>query len=204
MFRNYERFASWQFQYLLQFFSDLYEEQGYREAIDFIITDLAGANISERDHDLERAAPAITTMLPLQALETTASAAELNARVIEANIAICRALLVENDLPATISERDYFAASRAALTLDDSVELVHLTTRVGRTLVSLVRIPMIGRTLRFMRAPARATGFAALQQFLETGYSTFRNIPDIEFFLDVFEERLIDVFRKVHTAPLGN
>lgn len=202
LFRNYESFADWQFEYLLQFFSDLYGEPGYREAIDFIITDLAGANISDRDRDLERAAPAITTMLPLRALDTTASAAELNARVIEANIGICRALLVGDDLPATITERDYFVASRAALTLDESTELVHLTTSVGRTLSSLVRVPMIGRTLRLMRGPARATGFAALQQFLETGYSTFRNIPDIGYFLDVFENRLIEVFREVHTGPL--
>lgn len=142
-------------------------------------------------------------MLPLRALETTASAVELNARVVEANIAICRALLVEDKLPVTITERDYFVANRAALSLDESIELVRLTTTVGRTLSSLVRIPMIGRTLRLMRGPARATGFAALQQFLETGFSTFRNIPDVAYFLDVFEQRLIEIFKKVHTGPLA-
>ena len=64
LFRNYERFADWQFAYLLQYFADLHGTPGYREAIDFIISDLAGANISERDRDLERAAPVIMATLP--------------------------------------------------------------------------------------------------------------------------------------------
>ena len=139
-------------------------------------------------------------MLPLRALETTASAAELNARVIEANISICRALLVDDELPASITERDYFHASRAAMSMQESFELIHIATRVGRTLSSLVKVPIIGGTLRLMRAPARATGFAALQEFLETGYSRFNDIPDIGHFLDVFENRLIEIFRRVHTA----
>lgn len=202
LFQNYERFSNWQFEYLLQFFSDLYGEPGYREAIDFIITDLAGANISDRDRDLERAAGPITTLLPAKALDTAVSAVELNARVVEANIAICRALMIGDELPREITERNYFIASRAALSIDESIELVHLTTRVGRTLSSLVRIPLIGGTLRLMRAPARAAGFAALQQFLETGFSTFRNIPDVDYFLDVFEDRLIEIFSRVHTEPL--
>jgi len=200
--KNYERFANWQLEHLLPFFADLYEQPGYAEAIDFTMNDLAGVGISRRDRDLERAAPAITRMLPLGALQTIASAAEMNARVLKSNIAICRALLVRNELPALITETNYCIACRKASSLEELVELVHLITGLGRTLKSLVNIPMIGMTLRLMRAPAHAAGFGALQGFLERGYSTFKQIPDIDLFLSEIENRMIDVFTRIHIAPL--
>lgn len=202
LLRNYERFANWQLQYLLPFFADLYEQSGYAEAIDFTMNDLAGVGISSRDRDLERVAPIITRMLPLGALKTIASAAEMNARVLKFNIAICRALLVRNKLPKLITEVDYCVACRNASSLEELVELVHLITGLGRTLKSLVRMPMIGMTLRAMRAPAHAAGFGALHDFLERGYSTFKQIPDIDLFLREIEDRMVEVFTQIHTAPL--
>ncbi|MBT8100217.1 MAG: hypothetical protein KJO82_10720 [Gammaproteobacteria bacterium] len=203
LLKNYERFAQWQLDYLLPFFSDLYEEDGYAEAIDFTMSDLAGIGISGRDRDLERAAPAITAMLPLAALETIASAAEMNARVLEINISICRCLLIENELPARITVDAYCAACREASSLEECVDLVNLITGLGKTLKSLVAIPIIGITLRAMRAPAHAAGFAALQEFLEKGHSTFRQIPDIDHFLVEIETRMTDIFRTIYTAPLN-
>ena len=102
LLESYDRFATWQLQYLLPFFSDLYAQQGYAAAIDFTMSDLAGVGVSRRDNDLERVAPVITTMLPTNALKTLASAAEMNARVLKVNIAICRCLLVDDALPDVI------------------------------------------------------------------------------------------------------
>jgi hypothetical protein len=203
LLKNYKRFANWQLEYLLPFFSDLYAQDGYAEAIDFTMSDLAGIGISSRDRDLERAAPAITTMLPHPALETIATAAEMNARALEINIAICRCLLVGNDLPVRITEFEYCVACRKASSLEDCVKLVHLITGLGNTLKSLVKVPVIGMTLRAMRMPAHAAGFGALQEFLEKGYFTFRQIPDIDHFLGEIEVRMIDVFEKIYTAPLN-
>jgi hypothetical protein len=203
LLKNYDRFTLWQLDYLLPFFTDLYEREGYEQAIDFTMSDLAGIGISSRDRDLERAAPAITTLLPLRALETIAVAAEMNARILEVNLGIFRHLLVGTKLPEPITEIDYCMACREASSLEECVELVHLVTGLGRTLESLVGIPMIGITLRAMRLPAHAAGFAALQAFLENGYRTFRQIPDIPHFLLEIESRMTDVFEKIYTDPLG-
>ena len=172
---NYDRFANWQLDHLLPFFADLYEQPGYAEAIDFTMNDLAGVGISSRDRDLERAAPAVTRMLPLGALKTIASAAEMNARVLESNIAIYHALLVGNKLPDLITEIDYCIACRKASSLEELVELVHLITGLGRTLKSLIHIPMIGMTLRAMRAPAhcRTSWNAAIQRSSRSRTSIF-------------------------------
>ena len=202
MLAAYDRFANWQLEYLLPYFDDLHSQPGYTEALDFTMSDLAGIGISGRDDDLERAAPAITRMLPLGALATIAAAAKMNARVLRVNLAICRCLMVDGRLPEQITEHDYYRACRAASSLDECAELVHLITDLGRTLSTLVDVPMIGLTLRAMRGPAHATGFGALQEFLETGYRTFRNIPDIQYFLKVIETRMIEVFETIYLSEV--
>ncbi|MGR9092861.1 MAG: FFLEELY motif protein [Gammaproteobacteria bacterium] len=204
LLRAYDRFANWQLEYLLPFFADIYDEPGYAEALDFTMSDLAGVGISRRDKDLERAAPAITRMLPRRALQTIATAAEMNARVLQLNISICRNLMRDGELPEPIKNYDYWVACRAASTLDECAELVHVITRLGDTLSSLVEVPMIGMTLRAMRGPAHAAGFGALQEFLETGYTTFRAIPDIQYFLKLIETRMIAVFEQIFCAPLDD
>ena len=170
---DYDRFTQLQLEYLLQFFTDLYDQEGYSQAIEFIMSDLAGTGISSRDNDLERAAPVITRTLPLGALKTAAVAAEMNADVLRMNISIFRALLVDDRLPTGISTEDYMKACRQASSYDEWERLVRLFTELGRTLESLVRMPLIGGLLRAMRGPAYATGFGALQEFLEEGWFTF-------------------------------
>jgi hypothetical protein len=198
----YDRFADWQLEYLLPFFGDLHSQPGYTEALEFTMSDLAGIGIIQRDDDLERAAPAITRLLPLRALETIAAAAKMNARVLEVNVSICRCLMIDGRLPDQITEHDYWRACRDASSLDECVELVHLIVSLGRTLSSLIEMPMLGMTLRAMRGPAHAAGFGALQEFLENGYHTFRNIPDIQYFLETIETRMIDIFKMIFTEPL--
>ncbi|MDH4256332.1 MAG: hypothetical protein OEX13_17610, partial [Gammaproteobacteria bacterium] len=154
VYEAYDRFARWQLDYLLAYFRDLHAVPGYGEAIDFIMSDLAGVGVAGRDRDLERVAPVIAATLTRHALDTLASAAELNARVLEINLAICRNLMSRGRLPARISERDYFVACRKSSSYDESVELMHLVADLGETLKALVGVPMIGMTLRAMHKPA--------------------------------------------------
>lgn len=199
---QYDRFTRWQMDYLLTFFSDLHERQGYADAIDYTMSDLAGVGISERDRDLERASPAITRMLPTKALETIAAAAKLNERVLELNLGIFRKLQVDGNLPGRISDRVYCAACREASSLEECLELVELAIGLGRTLKTLVRIPLLGGMLHAMHGPARAAGFGALHEFLDNGYTYFKAIPDIEHFLDEIDARMSQVFEAIYTWPL--
>jgi len=201
-FDAYDHFTRWQLDYMLPFFSDLLEPEGYAEAVDFIVSDLAGVGVSERDRDIERATPVIVRSLPAHPLETAAAAVELNARALEINLGICRGLLADGDLPPAIAERDYFIACRKVSSYDECVDLVHLAADLGETLKRLVRVPLIGGLLRTMRAPAHAAGFGALQEFLETGYVTFRRISDIDHFLELFRMRMSQVFERIYDSPI--
>ena len=202
LYESYDRFTRWQFEYMLPFFDDLLEPEGYAEAVDFIISDLAGVGIAERDHDIERATPIIVRSLPVHALQLAASAAELNAGALEFNIAICRQLLVDGRLPATITEAEYCLACREASSFDECMDLVNLAVALGDSLKTLVRVPLIGMLLRTMRAPAHVAGFGALQEFLETGYLTFRRISDIDHFLALLHERMDKVFDRIYRLPV--
>jgi hypothetical protein len=202
LYDAYDRFTRWQFDYMLPFFEDQLEPPGYADAISFVISDLAGVGVSARDHDIERATPVIVRSLPLHALELAASAAELNVGALEFNLAICRALLENGKLPASITEDRYCSACRRASSFDECMELVHLAVDLGRGLKGLVRVPLISVLLRTMKVPAHAAGFGALQEFLETGFVTFRRIKDIDRFLDLLGKRLNDVFVHIHFSEL--
>ncbi len=200
LFESYDRFTRWQLDYMLPFFSDLLEPEGYAEAVDFIVSDLAGVGISDRDHDIERATPVIVRSLPAHPLATAAAAVELNARALEINLGICRELLVDGELPPHIAEKDYFVACRKVSSYDECMELVRLAVDLGETLKKLVRVPLIGGLLRTMRRPAHAAGFGALQEFLETGYLTFRRISDIDRFLELLHQRMDRVFERIYRS----
>ncbi len=198
----YDRFTQWQLDYLLQFFDDLYSQDGYRQAIDFTMHDLAGIGIADRDWDLERAAPVFARLLPAGALETLARAARMNVSVLELNIGVTEALLVNGELPDEITERNYWQAYRQTTTLEDCMELVGLSSELGMALRSLVRHTTLGILLRTMRRPAHIAGYGALQNFLETGFHAFRGIPDVDHFLAEVVKRMNRVFDRIHNAPL--
>jgi hypothetical protein len=65
-----------------------------------------------------------------------------------------------------------------------------------------VHVPLIGMLLRTMRAPAHVAGFGALQEFLETGYLTFRRISDIDHFLALLHTRMEKVFDRIYRLPV--
>ena len=69
-------------------------------------------------------------------------------------------------------------------------------------LKSLVRVPLIGMLLKTMRVPAHMAGFGALQEFLETGFVTFRRISDIDRFLELLHERLDRIFDRIYRLPI--
>ena len=203
LLQQYDRFTRWQMAYLISVFTDLHERPGYAEAIDFTMTDLAGVGISHRDQELERAAPAITRMLPTQALETITAAAKLNASVLHVNLGIFDHLQNGGELATEISRRAYCLACRESTSLDECIGLVKLAVDLGATLKTLVRVPLLGALLFAMRGPAHAAGFGALQEFLENGYSTFKEIPDIDHFLEEIDVRMTEFFTAIFTRPLS-
>ncbi len=199
---NYQTFVVWQNNYMLQFYDDFCVTKENTAAVDFVVSELTGIGISERDHDLARVVPAMVRMLPDKALQTIAVAMELNSRILTINLSICRELFGKLSPANKISERNYCLACRQVSRLDEFLELVELTKQVGQSLNHVIELPMIGLILRAMRSPARLAGFSSLQDFLETGYHTFKAIEDVDQFLDDISDRTASVFGKIMEGPL--
>jgi len=204
LLQEYEYFLDWQVAYTLPFYRDFQEEPDTAAAVEFVISDLIGTGISARDADLARVVPIMVRLLPARALQTLASAMELNARALRINLEICRHLFATAELDAGISERVYCTAFRQSTSLDECRELIDLTTNLGHSLKHMVRSPVLGMTLRAMHYPAHAAGFGAMQDFLEKGYSTFHAIGDVDHFLDRFAARMEEVFTRACEGPLDN
>ncbi len=202
LLERYERFVAWQLDYMLPFYEDLRVSDDYAAAVDFVVSDLTGIGVNQRDHDFARVVPIMSKMLPDKALRTVATAMQLNARVLDINLSICRELFKEISIDTVISEAEYCSACRRANRLDECLELVHLTGEVGHSLDHVIRIPMIGLTLKAMRTPARLAGFGVLQRFLEKGYRTFVSLEDVDQFLDDITFRMTDVFTRIFTEPV--
>lgn len=202
LLRRYKRFVAWQLDYMLPFYEDLRTSDDYAAAVDFVVSDLTGIDVNERDHDIARVVPLMSRMLPEKALRTVAAAMQLNAMVLDINLSIFRQLYGELAVGAAVTELDYCAACRRASKLEECLELVHLTGEVGHSLDHVIQIPMIGLTLKAMRTPARLAGFGALQGFLERGYGTFSALQDVDRFLDDMTSRMTDVFTWILTEPL--
>lgn len=202
--RQYELFLDWQVAYTLPFYSEFQTEPDTAAAVEFVISDLIGTGIIARDADLARVIPIMVRLLPARALQTLASAMELNARALTINLDICRRLFATTNVDAGISERDYCAAFRHTTSLEECRELIELIVGLGHSLERMVRSTALGLTLRAMHHPAHAAGFGAMQEFLETGYSTFHAIEDVDFFLGRFAERMEEVFGRACDAPLSD
>lgn len=202
LLQEYEYFLDWQVAYSLPFYSEFEENPETAAAIEFVVSDLIGTNVSARDADLARIIPVMVRLLPRKSLQTTASAMELNARAMAINLSICQQLFETTDAETGISERDYSAAFRQSTSLDECVELIDLIVDLGHALKGMVRSPLLGSTLRAMHRPAHAAGFGAMQDFLENGYTTFHAIDDVDDFLDRFAKRMTAVFTRACERPL--
>ena len=146
-FEKYKRFVAWQLAYMLPFYDDLRASKNHAAAVDFVVSDLTGIGVSARDHDIARVVTIMSRMLPDKALGVMASAMKLNARVLDINLAICRALYKDRPVDFAVSETDYRSACRQASNLDECLGLVHLIEYVGRRPDHCIRIPVVGGPL---------------------------------------------------------
>lgn len=201
---RYEAFLDWQIGYMLAFVDDLRISDDYSAAIEFFISDLTGIGISKRDEDLARVVPVMVKMLPESALSALASAMEVNARVLQINVAICRDLDRSPEALATLSERDYCISCRHCSDFAEAMQLIGVLRDLGKRLEHLVHIPLMGATLHAMRWPARLAGFGSLQDFLETGYRRFHEIEDVDGFLVDLGDRMTATFARIYQEPLEN
>jgi len=167
--------------------SDLLAAADSKAAALFFLNDLYGQqNPARRDSDIERIVPAMEKLLPASALATVAEALSLDALSEELDAAMAA------QLGTDFSMQNYSDAYRSMPRLQREKQLA-LVASLGKSLSELVDAPLIGRTLKLMRGPAKLAGLSTLQQFLERGFDAFRQLHQPQAFVDVIvaRERII-------------
>jgi hypothetical protein len=194
--------GSWQSRRLRTTYADLERIPRYALAMDFFETDLyGGADFAQRDADLARVVPAMRRLAPDSVIATIALAVELNALSQDLDRAMADELRAN---PDDFSVADYCRAYRRAGRFEERRRQIALIGEVGTALDRLVRKPMVRGALAVMRKPARAAGFAALQDFLERGFAAFAQMRGADEFLATIvtrENGLHDAIASGDDAP---
>jgi hypothetical protein len=190
-----EELKRWQTERLERTYADLRAEPRYREAIDFFVDDLYGPkDFSGRDTAMLRVLPAMVRILPARAVETAALAIEIEALSEELDHRLAAAL------DAPLDEASYARAYRASATPEERGRQIELIGEVGTRLDALVRSPLVYRTLKLMRQPARLAGLSSLQDFLEGGFHAFEAMGGADEFLRTIEGREREILKRLFSG----
>jgi hypothetical protein len=181
-------------------YADLLRSPRYRGAANFFLDELYGPrDFSERDAQFARVVPALVRLFPHEIIETVDTLAQLHALSETLDTGMGGQLT-----GAVLSRTSYARAWQAVGEPADRERQIALTLAVGRDLDRLTRKPLLRTTLHLMRGPARAAGLPALQQFLETGFDTFKAMGGADDFIATVAERERSLARALFDAPMDS
>lgn len=168
-------------------YADLLASTRYQHAARFFLEELYGpGDFSRRDAQFARVVPALARLFPREVVRTVAHLAELHALSERLDSQMGR--LMKSTDPA-ISRRMYAEAWQACGMAAERQQQIELTLAIGEALETYTRKPLLRQALRMMRGPASAAGMQELQQFLESGFDTFREMRGAKEFLDTVRSR---------------
>lgn len=179
-------------------YADLLGSARYGGAARFFLDELYGPrDFSERDAQFARVVPALVRLFPQEIIETVGTLARLHALSETLDTAMARQL----QEGCTLDRAGYLRAWQAVGDRPGREMQIALTLDVGRELDRLTRKPLLRASLHLMRGPARAAGLPALQQFLETGFDTFKAMGGAQEFLTTVGDRERALARALFDAP---
>jgi hypothetical protein len=166
-------------------YADMLGLPRYERAARFFLDELYGPHdFTRRDDQFARVVPALVRLFPQDIVATVVALAELHALSEALDTAMAVALGDQ-----AIGAASYAGAWQQVGRPQDRERQIALMLTVGNELDRLTRNPLLRHTLRLMRGPARAAGLSALQQFLETGFDTFRDMRGAASFLQTIADR---------------
>jgi hypothetical protein len=166
-------------------YADLLGDLRYGPACRFFLDELYGPDdFSQRDAQFSRVISSLVRLFPTDIINTVAMLIELHDLSERLDTLMGRQLTV-----APVDAPSYVAAWKATGRRSERDRQIDLTLDVAKSLDSLTRKPLLKNGLRLMRPAARAAGLAELQQFLETGFDTFKAMKGAQEFVATVECR---------------
>lgn len=162
----------------------------------FFLEELYGPHdFSARDAQFARIVPGLVRIFPPEIVGTVRTLSELHALSERLDDALAGHLAKPH-----ITLAEYRTAWCAAAEPAARQHQVDLMMQVGTALHRYTRNPMLRGSLRLMRTPARLAGLAVLQQFLERGFDTFRDLRDPVGFLQLIAAREREIIEWLYSG----
>ena len=184
-----DRLRAWQAARLAKTHADLLASPQFHIAAAFFLSDLYGPkDFSERDTEMEKVLPIMTTMLPVSGLRTLLLAVEVDAlseRFDAEMVAVLGKRLDQDGLALD----DYAAAYRQVGDRDGRELQIRLIGETGEALDALAHKAFAGAALKLMHGPAQLAGLGELHAFLERGFNAFRSLRRADEFLETIVQR---------------
>lgn len=184
-----DRLRAWQAARLAKTHADLLASPQFNIAATFFLSDLYGPkDFSERDTEMEKVLPIMTTMLPVSGLRTLLLAVEVDAlseRFDAEMVAVLGKRLDQDELTMD----DYAAAYRQVGDRDGRELQIRLIGETGEALDALAHKTFAGAALKLMHGPAQLAGLGELHAFLERGFNAFRSLRRADEFLETIVQR---------------
>lgn len=194
-----DRLRAWQAARLAKTHADLLASPKFNIAATFFLSDLYGPkDFSERDTEMEKVLPIMTTMLPVSGLRTLLLAVEVDAlseRFDAEMVAVLGKRLDQDGLALGgmkldgLTMDDYAAAYRQVGDRDGRELQICLIGETGEALDALAHKTFAGAALKLMHGPAQLAGLGELHAFLERGFNAFRSLRRADEFLETIVQR---------------
>ena len=184
----FEQLQKWQQKRLARTFDDLIQQDAYRPAVNFFLTELyGGLDFRERDLEMSKVMPVMRRFLPDKVLYIMSEAFELQAVSLEFDMEMAGYMDRLDNLDLDMDR--YCEVYRACSDKPGRERQVLLIRKLGYDLDRLVNKPLVNTLVRLLRGPAHAAGFGKLQEFLESGLGSFRALRDVQFFNEAIYQR---------------
>jgi len=191
------RLRAWQRNRLAATYRDLVASERYHAATAFFLGELYGdLDPGPRDQQLARAAGTFERALPAAALAVLeqALALEMLTRSLDAGLA----RLLPTGEP--ITAESYARAYRALGRRPERERQIEMIVGIGAALDRWLGRRTVGALLALSRAPARAAGFGALQDFLDCGYHAFRQLGGAGEFMATVKARESELLERLYAG----
>jgi hypothetical protein len=201
----FEQLQKWQQTRLARTFDDLIQQDAYRPAFNFFLTELyGGLDFRERDQEMSKVMPVMKRFLPDKVLFIMSEAFELQAVSLEFDMEMA-GYMERLHFPDLDVDR-YGEVYRACSDKPGRERQILLIRKLGYDLDRLVNKPLVNILVRLLRGPAHAAGFGRLQEFLESGLGSFRTLEDVRYFIEAIYEREWNSMQKLlagEAEPFG-
>jgi hypothetical protein len=166
-------------------YADLLNDARYGQACRFFLDELYGPeDYSQRDAQFARVVPSLVRLFPTDIVNTVAMLADLHNLSEQFDTLMGRHLTeVSVDAP------NYIRAWQRTGKRSERNRQINLTLDVAKSLDALTRKLLLKNGLRLMRPAARVAGLGELQQFLETGFDTFKAMKGAQEFVATVDRR---------------